>query len=209
MSQPFSVQAHRNAACLPEQLKASLDLPRLGADQPVAGGLVLRPRGRALELVLLDARGLEHPLHHVHVVQGAHVAGAGQRHLGAAQRDAGLHGRQGLQRLERGPGVDGGGDVAKFGHHGAVGRQEHSRADVPGLHKAASFNDGQFDGGVHCEGGMRVVRHSASLGAGHGDWPGYSTVTMTDCQPDAPSGTGSARWSVCTSPVPSVARTLM
>ena len=28
MSQPFSVQAQRNAACFPEQLKASLDLPR-------------------------------------------------------------------------------------------------------------------------------------------------------------------------------------
>ena len=40
-------------------------------------------------------------------------------------------------------------------------------------------------------------------------YPGYSTVTISDCQPEAPSGTGSARLSVWTSPVPSVARALM
>ena len=108
MSQPFSVQAQRNAACLPEQLKASLDLPRSEWTQPVPGGLVLRPVGGALQLVFLDPGGLEHSLDHVHVVQGADVAAAGDRHLGAAQRHAGLHGGQGLQRFERGPGEDAG-----------------------------------------------------------------------------------------------------
>src|SRR5437773_5921095 len=36
---------------------------------------------------------------------------------------------------------------------------------------------------------------------------GHLTVTVTVCQPVAPSGGGGARWEVCTWPSPSVART--
>jgi hypothetical protein len=53
-----------------------------------------------LQLFFLDSGSLQHALDHVHVVQRAHMAAAGNRHLGAAQGDAGLHGRQGLQRFE-------------------------------------------------------------------------------------------------------------
>ena len=135
----------------------------LGLDQPVPGGLILGPVGRALQLVFLGPGRLEHALDHIHVVQGSDVAAAGDGHLGAAQGHAGLHRGQGLQRLERGPGKDRGGDVAEFDHHGSVRGQHDSRADVAGLHEAAAFDDCQFDGGVDCEGCMRVQSHAASL----------------------------------------------
>src|SRR5690349_1465747 len=57
---------------------------------------------------------------------------------------------------------------------------------------------------AHIQPGMRVGH---LLGGGpSGD---QATVKLTECQPVAPSGTGSAHRSVCTAPVLSVARTVI
>ena len=51
-----------------------------------------------------------------------------------------------------------------------------------------------------------VVDLSTCSDRSHGD---YFTANETECQPVAPSGTGSAHCSVCTAPVLSVARTVI
>ncbi|MFK0008214.1 2-isopropylmalate synthase [Paenarthrobacter sp. NPDC090520] len=74
--------------------------------------------------------------------------------------------------------------------------------------EALTIIEYRLDGDVSWAAGRAGSVLAASMAAVINAAGSYSTVTMTEGQPEAPSGTGSARLSVCTSPVPSVARAL-
>src|SRR5690606_24452408 len=140
-------------------------------------------------------RVLGHPVEAAGAVLG-HV-GAGRAERLVAHRGPGL--LRALFRRGRGPGAAGLLGAARAG----VGLPSH----VPAPGQAEGEQGGGGQGGeLGCVHGpcsfvfTGFFRSFAAVG-------GHSAITWTECRPEAPSGTGSARSAVCTAPVPSVTRT--